>query len=468
MPIVSLPENPPEQPIPPKPTVQVVAPSYRHSVVDTTLTPHSSLITYIEGSNFYGDWYSQIVSGDEELSEFQPNQMPPYQQYHKIIKLQTKLPDSLSFSTDAETNVLTVSGTLTLFPHLIPNRGDVFIADVGDGRAGQFTVTNATQLSYFKETCYSVDIVLARWVDAALIAKLDERVVKTSYFVSDFLIYGKNPIIGEERLIAQSTIATFRKELFALYNTQFFSNEFHSYLAPGQTESAYDPYVNRAIRGIYDTREHPNLLKLRMQNVDGLDNTVQYSLYDAIIYRDRTRLAEAFREYMVMSTSFFNSHINYKAIYYSGIKNVICAKTNVLNVDHEYTQTYPLAGNQLQNLNDFAIDVASAYYINAIDEFLYPGDTPLPPTSVFIADEVPLIHAIVSTPYYVFSEAFYNNDYAGFSKLEHLVSVYLDTGDINRTVLYATCQSVRAWGRLERYFYIPVLLILLKASERQS
>jgi hypothetical protein len=89
MPIVSLPENPPESPIPPKPTVQVVAPGYRHSVVDTTLTPHSSLITYIEGSNFYGDWYSQIVSGDEELSEFQPNQLPPYQQYHKIIKLQT-------------------------------------------------------------------------------------------------------------------------------------------------------------------------------------------------------------------------------------------------------------------------------------------------------------------------------------------------------------------------------------------
>lgn len=468
MPIVNLPQNPPESPKPNIPTVAVVNPAYRHSVVDTTLTPHSSLITYIEGSNFYGDWYSQIVSGDEELSEFQPNQIAPYQQYHKIIKLQTKLQDSLSFSNDEETNILSVTGSLILFPHLIPNRGDVFIADVGDGRAGQFTVTNVSPLSYFKEACYSVTINLARWVDESLITKLDERVVKTSYFVSDYLIYGKNPIIAEERLIAQSTITEFRKELFALYNSQFFSNEFHSYLVPGQVGSVYDPYVNKGLKAIHDTREHNNLLRIRLQNVDGLDNAFQYSLYDAIIYKDRTRLAEAFRDYWLVSTSFFNSHINYQSIYYSGIKYCICAKQNVMNVDHEYTETYPLAGIALRELNDFQIDIASAYYRNSIDEFLYPGDTALDPESVFVSDEVPLIHAIVTSPFYVFSEAFYNQDATGYSKLEHLVSTYLDTGDINRTVLYGFCQSVRAWGRLEKFYYVPILLMLLKASERLS
>lgn len=466
MPIVNLPPNPPEILVTPKSGVALTSPSYKHSIVDSKVTPHASLITYIEGSNFYGDWYSQIVSSDEELSEYQPNQLLPYQQYHLIKGLQTKLQDSLSFSNDPETNVLSITGTLRLHPHLKPNRGDVFIADVGDGRAGQFTVTEATQLSMFKETCYEVQITLARWVTQELNDNINLRVVKTSFFYGDYLLYGQNPIVAEESIIAQRTLTELEKDLFALFNKQFFSLNFRTYMVPGQLGPTYDSYVTRTLLKIYDVNDHPNLLKLKVINVDGLPYVFEYNVFDAIIFRERAKLAEAFKEFWLLNTGCFSNHVNFKSIYFSGIHYTVAAKDNVSNVDDEYTLHNYMVGINLRDLGDFSIDLASALYVNSIDDFLYPGEEALPNGSVYLSDEVPLIHAISSNTSYVFSQSFYNNDYTGFSKLEHLVSTYIDTGDINRTVLYAFCRSVREWGRLEKFFYIPVLLILLKASKR--
>ena len=52
-----------------KPTVEpvsVYSDDYQSTVVDTTETPIASIITYVEGSPWTVDWYSQVVAKDEE------------------------------------------------------------------------------------------------------------------------------------------------------------------------------------------------------------------------------------------------------------------------------------------------------------------------------------------------------------------------------------------------------------------
>ena len=80
MPIVGIPPVPVVTPQPSP--VQVADAAYRHSVVDVKSTPLAALLTHIEGATWVVDYYSQVLSADEELSEYQPGQLPPYQQLY--------------------------------------------------------------------------------------------------------------------------------------------------------------------------------------------------------------------------------------------------------------------------------------------------------------------------------------------------------------------------------------------------
>ena len=468
MPIVNIPANPP-QPTPPKPLekVSVTSPDYRHSVVDTKITPLASLISHVSGSSIVGDYYSQVVSADEELSEFQPNQLAPYQQYHLIKDLESKLQGSLNTSIDSATGVATITGSAIIYPKLTPNRGDVYILDTGDGRAGQFTVTNITILSLFKETCYEIDIELSRYVDQALIDNINSKVVKTSVFHKDFLVYGQNPIIAEESLVALKELKALENTILNHWINSFYSVEFSTFMVPGQEGATYDPYVTRMFFHIYNTTDHRVFNKVKIINVDGVKEANQLSIFDVLLQRDISLLPDVFRTPFLIDTGSFSTDPLLKSARYSGARYVVGAKKTLANVDDEYAPIPTLTtGIEMRELNDYDFSLASGIYNNLINDFVYPGEEALPSSSVFVTEEVPYLHAIRSTSPYVFSPSFYDNDVNGYSKFEHLVKVYLNDGTINRTVLYGFCNSFQSWGRLEKFYYMPVLLILIKVAQR--
>lgn len=466
MPIVNLPSNPPHPEPIPKQNVSLTAPAYRHSVVDTQITPLQALLTHIEGSSWIGDYYSQVISADEELSEFQPNQLSAYQQLHLIKNYELKLQSSLSFSTESDTAILNITGDAIMYPGIIPNRGDTWIADIGDGRAGQFTVTNVEAKSLFKQTCYQISVQLARFIDKELIDNLNNRVVKTSYFVKDYMLYGQNPLITEEALVAKNNLEDLEKKMFNHWANFFFSTEFNTYLVPGQVGPTYDPYVTRLIFTLYNLDEHKSLIRAKLLNVDGVPHVNQKSIFDALMDRDNLLIEDVMRNANLLWTGFFNEHTLLKSIRYSGIHYVVGA-TNITNsVDVDYTIPFLVEGTPYKQLNDFNVNLASTIYNNVIDDFTYPGEEPLPPSSTYLDDEVPLLHSVLSTSTYIFSPDFYDNTPDGYSKIELLVKEYLNTGVVNRTVLYAICSSYREWGRMEKFYYIPVLLLLIKVAKR--
>ena len=189
MPIVQLPANPPRASQAKPNPITITTPDYRHSIVDSRVTPSSALLTYIEGMSWYVDYYSQVLGGDEELSEFQPGQIAPYQQYHLIHRYELKLQDSLSTNINDESGLAEITGSAIIYPFMMPNTGDAFIADIGDGRAGQFTITSVTPKSIFKQTCYEINFQLSRMVDAELVELLATHVVKTSHYERDYVLY---------------------------------------------------------------------------------------------------------------------------------------------------------------------------------------------------------------------------------------------------------------------------------------
>lgn len=467
MPIIEEPSSVP-QPHPGQtvPTARIADVAYRHSIVDAKETPLSSLLVYISGSNWFTDYYSQQVGGDEELSPFQPSQQAVYQQYLLVKDFILKLQDSLSQSIDPETQIATVTGTATIFPFLKPNKGDAFVADIGDGRAGQFTVTDVQKKTILKETCYEISFTLARFMTQDLETLINARVIKTVYFQRDYLAYGQNPMLTSEGVQNRKTLEALEADLFKHWSDQFYSREYRTFLVPGQLQPTYDPYVTNAVFRLYDTREYPNLYKARQLNVQGVPLLDQPDFYTAVMAVDKSQLRDIFTTTQGISVIEWAPQPAIDCVRYSGIQTVVAPRDLGTSVDKDYGHAQFITGIPLVALHDWEVDIASVLFNNVLNG-LYLNDPALPiPDPVFISDEVPLVHPILMDDGYVLSHFFYTGNTNGMSKLEHMINHYFEHREVPIPVLVTFCETIRTWGRLERYYYIPILLAMLKMTQR--
>jgi hypothetical protein len=85
----------------------------------------------------------------------------------------------------------------------------------------------------------------------------------------------------------------------------------------------------------------------------------------------------------------------------------------------------------------------------------------------FVGEASPAIRRVTVDNFYVFSEAFYNH-YGDqpLSQLEALTLAALKGEAINIRTLEKLCQGAKFWDNVERFYYIPVLLALLRVYPR--
>jgi len=84
------------------------------------------------------------------------------------------------------------------------------------------------------------------------------------------------------------------------------------------------------------------------------------------------------------------------------------------------------------------------------------------PTATF-----PLIHLVTTDTSYVLSNAFYDNT-SGKSVLEILTKDYLNQQSIDLPMLTALAQAYRNLGRLEQFYYGPIIMTLIKEVNRST
>jgi len=461
MPIVSIPPVPVITPVPK--AAKILDSGYHHSLVDAKSTPVASLLTHIEGASWTVDYYSQVLGGDEELSPFQPSQLATYQQYSCIRNYELKLQGSLSTSDDGATSVMSVTGSANLYPYLKPNVGDAFIADIGDGLAGQFTVTSVNKLTIFKETCFNINFELSRYVDAELIANIEQRVVRNGHFQKDYMLYGQYPVLTSTELNQRQSLESMESTLLTQWLTDCYSREYSTVLVPGQSYSTYDPSVVHAILTLYNVRDNPPLRGIRELNCGGIPHLEIPTFWDALLHMDADGLYRCFKTAQLLPIADFNRLPFLEGVRFSGVVQVVGATAAYVGVDRDYRAERLITGSDLEPINDAdALDIEAAYAVAIATAAV---ETQLPPASVYGMTAIPSIHPVTIDNYYVLSAAFYSQG-SGQSKLEHLVRDYFDTDSVNVTALTALVQSSRAWGRLERYYYSPILLAMLKLAQR--
>lgn len=471
MPLVDevLPELP-KKPDPVTPTPQ----AYKNSVVNSSVTPVEVIAQFISGSNWTVDYYSQNVGVHEQLKPFDLTQLAAYQSYHRINKLVVKLQGALRPSDDRDLGRMALTGTMVIppTPGLIPNQYDAFIGDIGEGQAGIFTITSVEKLTTNRSTAWNIEFKLQLPGNESNVRKLNAKVSQESFYNKDLLILGQNPLLKTPDYNALGELKKYLHEISNYWVSTNYSQEHRSLILPLQGTSIYDQYVVRAAMSIISPETHRYLRSMTQYNCDDFRLTKFTDIYQAIIKCDPTLLYTAFRPWAAISTQILTPSYYQHSVRYSGIKGIIVPATANQDADQFNALAEWLVNHRL---NVTGVDVGDFYAQN----FSCPADPSIPcefenvplPEQGKVQDETGEIVAGMDVPKisyssYVLPKHFYEGDVENATRFERLVWKMLKREPMDYELVYEFCKHFRKWGKLEQFYYGPILICLIQSSLR--
>lgn len=479
-------------------TVSVSNKEYQHSIVDTKIQPLNSLITHVEGASRIVDYYSQVLSGSEEPQKYSVSLGPHLQQYRLINDLEIKQTD-FSFGFDSEFNEATATGTATIYPPIIPNFGDMFIADIGNGLVGFLTVTNVEKKSIFKQACYEIDFVLERILDnKGEVDVINQKVVETYYFIKDFILYGQNPLLVESEFLLLQDSKRILAEAIDDYLNEFYSRELTCLTAPGFSKPTYDPFAVKAFMEVVEISSLRKGMKINVRNTDELKEFWDNSIWAAIISPSQHQHRQLWKRARPVSIHSFNLHPRINSIRFSGYDQCIKPLDKLENVDVYYklsdrgdqgfygwfiNRVNPITAsgsaiNGIMSKNGACWCKVQNWYHHHHDK-LHPWDpmnhlshidqyqhTCHDPDCPCVCHHEPDTNQITDTNSYIFSPSFYDDTIPSVDSFEQIVKSHLKMRKVDPTLVNQLLLQRAEWTPQQRYYKMLVLIIILTASLR--
>lgn len=436
---------------------------YRGIAVDTQYTPSSSLLLWISGSNWRVNYYSQVLDSTQEPTPLALDRKPPYQQYRKIIGIDLKVLQSLDPQQDERIRTFSVTGSGLTYPFLTPNNGDMFTANIGDGKIGLFTITSSRRTTFKRDSVYAVEWKMISELTTQQLENLDEKSIITYHYSQRSLLGNCGPFITEAEYEDSKRYEKLIGELTRRYLTDFYSREHSTFLVPDQELKTYDHFVTKAVLKVFDSKLDTRLAKVKVLNVQSEAVMQQPTIWDTLLYRDSSRLCDSTAKASLVSTRISRWRPELQAIGYTGIPRFVYPMEPPTDVDSQYNGNshfrpagVPFKEGQLRRREGRFIPQHERdleYFnrnLNASESWAIPAD----------------INPVSRDEYYVFTEAFYCNSKQQQSKLEMLVWQMLNKETLNPEQLRAVTECCLTWDNLERFYYHPILIILLKCSLR--
>ena len=437
--------SPTTDPLVPVETISITSGNYLGIANDNNVTPINTLLEHVEGASWTIDWYSQILTINSQLASQQASTSAAFQQYNKIQNLEVKVTSPLAQSQDPITKVFTYSGTALIYSLLIPNEGDMFVANIGDGQLAIFTVTATTKKSVFTKSAYEISYTITT-TDPTYIQDLEAKTISRYVYRKDFLTYGQNPlVIQSDNDVLLGLGATYRT-LALQYFPRFFNKEFKTFTAPGQQSAIYDPFLTDFIFKMFGSDDSPVLQELRRLNVSDDPVMIQDNIWTALMNQEPLYLQTGFTKVGLVSTSMFTYDPFFNSIRYTGIDFCVYPQNPVLNITNTDTWT-------VKTLSPVTLVEVPG------------GSSTITPPIAGSTTPTYDIYPVLNDTYYVLSSNFYNAS-ANQSNLENAVSAFLAGQAIDLILLSRISKEFMTWGLLEQYYYVPILLLLIRASVR--
>lgn len=421
---------------------------------DSKLIPRSALISHIEGSEWVVEsYYSQYLNKDNNPIEYSLDLPAVSQQYRRINKLELRVQNPLSHSYANGENEFSVTGSAALYPGVIPNVHDVFIADIGDGQFGRFNVTQVTPCMYLAAPAYEIEYKLIARLDRAVKADLEVKTFDTVRYVRDQYLSGNQAFLLEKQAEQydqiQRILATLPKE----YYREFYSKEYCTLLIPDQPFKTYDPFLTGFFKRLVNPEVHPWIRNINELNCDDGNHNVIFTLFDAALENDPSVLDRCYSDIQPTNVIYFTNQALFASVRYSGMEFVMFPANLTVDFNRGITAT-----------KGFTLNLGPNIKLNRkvrMDEAYSSTRTQLVPGQDEASVEWVSPKAIKET--YIFSPEFYA-DTVGQSGIELMFRSAVKGEFCDPAQILKACGDRVLWTSTTRFYYVPILLYILQVA----
>lgn len=459
-----IPKFDPRDPIIPKKNLTpdaIYAEPYRHAVVDSKVTHYNDLYTFLPGSKWKGVLFTQIKGADEEPAPFQIGKDIPLQQYKKVKNYELLLQGSGLQTTIDEIGQENLTGTCLVYPGWLVNFGDMFIADIGSGQAGLFTITGRPEKkSRFNDAVFEIQVKLQEVMTAELERQIDVYVQETYYFDRNYLKYGSNPYVVDDQYQDKVTLEKLNKEYREMYVNMFFDYQHNTFVVPDpKTAKTYDPFIVKAITSIIDLMQFNLMHRINRFNVSDFGIEKAVTLFDCLLdYKPEQLKFLAMRNYKVIPAHQFTKNIRAYSFAFSG-----------------FAQMVTPAGGPFDPYNVSGVGVVPMVPVPngccaGCDEGEWPVDSfgiNLGGGGETVSDGTEgTVLPIVHKDAYILSKAFYDHDLPNMTKFERLLWSGMERTTVNAADVLVYYKSFGNWSQTDRFYLGPLLFILTEYALR--
>lgn len=423
----------------------------------TALVPDSkvnSLLKYVEGFPWTVDFYGQILNKNNTLENFDPSTPNLTQPYYKVVKMILQVSSPLNSSYDNSKGVTTVSGTAVTPYKIIPNVGDVFIAQTDTGEDAIFHITSVSRKTYRKDTLYEISYSIYAYVsdNPTFIATLANRINETYYFNSDTDYFNRDVLLKASVVEAKDRLRTFVNESQDYYIQLFSQFKTGSILIPGIDSVIYDPLLVNFVSKIVP---YTKLVDVQFYRHTYFNRFIdQPSIFNALINRSLNTLYTANKTYSFLDTSFTNNRARFGSVLYTGIDYIVFPTNPDVSTSIGLDSPYESGG--------FRDTIKTTLnYSSSLDLVVETTNN----NNVFTKK---LLHELFVNDSYVVSENFYNylsdnTKYNDISYIELLIARYLRREAIAKEDLVVGIQDYYQWSLLHKLYLLPVCWLIINA-----
>lgn len=417
----------------------IVTEPEKTAIVDTFRVPSSHLLMYGEGTPWpVRAYYRRILGENDTMELFDAGNINPSQQYQKIEKLILSVTSPLQPRQDTTSKTFEIVGSSIISNSIIPNQYDVFIAEIGDGDFGIFSLTMSERKSHNKVAAYAVEYQMLYRLTPELQDILDDKVTET------FVFDPRRAAMREDTVMTKDAHNRFVSVLEAIrhiqrtYPLDFYDKPSQSLRVPVKSTYTHDTWLTNFAR-----------------NIGCTDDRTSYTIYPHPPYApDDVRTVWWALENNIDTLDISNKFKKYHASSFAGMMRPGSIGWSVFDYTHFPADIDP-------------INISRAHPGKAV---IHPlpldkskGFDPVVSDTPHADLETNLPYALpIDDTYYVFSEAFYQGGCA--SLLEKLMRNYLRHETVTPQDSLAVSEEVMKLPDLERFYYLPVCVLLLMYS----
>jgi len=377
---------------------------------DTDIT---GIVHYVDGSKWEVDYFIQIRDLNDEPMLPDVNVPNTTLKYNRINKLILNVQDEL---TNDNPNA-PITGKAIINSGIVPNYGDAFKVTLLGGREAIFIVNEVSKKIYDVHEVYNISYTLHVFLDTDTVVYNDliYKTIKEYVYDKDYLADYSSPIILSTDYKKKIELKEEPRKILNYYINTFLNKDLNVLALPTENSVYVDTLLNDFIFRIVNNDQHPDIININ--RIEYNNPRLKESVWDVILNRDIDALSYVEQDIGFKYTPTTISNPNTRNIGYLGIKFIVDMLYGTPALDIEIIENSRYDENHVKLLGD-------------------------------------------DKNGYIFSDSFYNNIISD-GILEQALLNYLKGELITDEIITSLIDSYSTWSRMEQFYLIPVLLILI-------